>query len=145
MAKDIVRLTAEERMQLTELIATGRRAAAVLTRARRRLKAEASEGGPDWSAREIAEAVETRLSRVHRVRQAFVEEGLAAAHGSAGAQGGRRAGGSADRLDVQDAPGGACPLDAPGAGRPVRGTRGRGHDGPGGRADHAKKNDRKPW
>jgi transposase len=43
------------------------------------LKADASEGGPDWSDREIAEAVETSLSSVHRVRQAFVEEGLAAA------------------------------------------------------------------
>ena len=67
MAKYIVRLTAEERMQLTELISTGRRAASVLTRARMLLKADA-----------IAEAVETSLSSIHRVRQTFVEEGLAA-------------------------------------------------------------------
>jgi hypothetical protein len=79
MAKDIVRLTDEERTQLTELISTGRRAASVLTRARVLLKADASEGGPDWSDQEMAEAVETSLSRVHRVRQAFVEEGVAAA------------------------------------------------------------------
>jgi len=79
MAKYIIRLTAEERTQLTELISTGRRAASVLTRARVLLKADASEGGPDWSDQEIAEAVETSLSSVHRVRQAFVEEGLAAA------------------------------------------------------------------
>ena len=51
----------------------------VLTRARMLLKADASEGGPDWSDQEIAEAVETSLSSIHRVRQAFVEEGLAAA------------------------------------------------------------------
>lgn len=79
MAKYIVRLTAEERTQLTELISTGRRAASGLTRARMRRKAEASEGGQDWSDREMAEAVETSLSSVHRVRQAFVEEGVAAA------------------------------------------------------------------
>jgi transposase len=79
MAKYIVRLTAEERTQLTELISTGRRAASVLTRARILLKADASEGGPDWGDGEIAEAVETSLSSIHRVRQAFVEEGLAVA------------------------------------------------------------------
>jgi hypothetical protein len=79
MAKYIVRLTAEERTQLTELIATGRRAASVLTRARMLLKADASEGGPDWSDGEIAEAVETSLSSLHRVRQTFVEDGLAVA------------------------------------------------------------------
>jgi len=79
MAKYIVRLTAEERTQLTELISTGRRAASVLTRARMLLKADASEGGPDWGDGEIAEAVETSLSSIHRVRQAFVEEGLAVA------------------------------------------------------------------
>jgi hypothetical protein len=79
MAKYIVRLTAEERTQLTELISTGRRAAVVLTRARMLLKADASAGGPDWSDGAIAEAVETSLSSIHRVRQAFVEDGLAVA------------------------------------------------------------------
>lgn len=59
MAKYIVRLTAEERTQLTELISTGRRAASILTRARILLKADASERGPGWSDGEIAEAVET--------------------------------------------------------------------------------------
>lgn len=79
MATYIVRLTAEERTQLTEVISTGRRAASVLMRARILLKADASEGGPAWSDGAIAEAVETSLSSVHRVRQACVEEGLAAA------------------------------------------------------------------
>jgi transposase len=79
MAKYIVRLTPEERTQLTALISTGRWAASVLTRARMLLKADASEEGPDWSDREIAEAVETSLASVHRVRQVFVKEGLAAA------------------------------------------------------------------
>ena len=79
MAKDMVRLTAEARTPVTELIATGRRAASVLTRARRRLNAEAREGGPDGSDRELAAAVETSRSRVHRVRQACVADGVAAA------------------------------------------------------------------
>jgi hypothetical protein len=76
MAKYIVRLTDEERTQLTELISTGRRAASVLTRARILLKADVSEGGPAWNDGEIAEAVETSLASVHRVRQACVEDGL---------------------------------------------------------------------
>jgi transposase len=66
-------------MQLTELISTGRCAAAVLARARMLLKADASEGGPAWSDREIADALESSLSSVQRVRQAFVEAGLGAA------------------------------------------------------------------
>jgi hypothetical protein len=78
MAKYIVRLTAEERTQLTELISTGRRAASVLTRARILLKADASEMGPAWSDPKIAEAVETSLASVHRVRRICVEDGLAA-------------------------------------------------------------------
>ena len=79
MAKYGVRLTAEERAQLTELISKGRRAASLLTRARILLKADAHDQGPRWTDPEIAEAVEISLSTVHRLRQAFVEEGLAAA------------------------------------------------------------------
>ncbi len=45
MVKDIVRLTLEERTQLTKLISTGRRAAAVLTRAQILRKADANAGG----------------------------------------------------------------------------------------------------
>ena len=43
------------------------------------LKADASPQGPGWSDERIAEFVEVGLSTVHRVRQRFVEEGLAAA------------------------------------------------------------------
>ena len=77
--KYVVRLEAEERQRLLELVAKGKRAAAVLTRARVLLKADAGQDGPDWKDDDIAEAVETSLSSVHRVRQAFVEEGLEAA------------------------------------------------------------------
>ena len=79
MAKYVVRLTAEERAQLTEMISTGRRAASMLTHARMLLKADAHDEGPHWTDSQIAEGLETRVTMVHRVRQAFVEEGLAAA------------------------------------------------------------------
>lgn len=79
MATYVVRLTAEERAQLTEMISTGRRAASMLTHARILLKADADDEGSHWSDADIAEALETSVSTVHRVRQALVEEGLAAA------------------------------------------------------------------
>jgi hypothetical protein len=79
MATDVVRLTAEERAPLTEMISTGRRAASRRTRARRLLQAEAHDEGPPWTDPQIAETLETRVATVHRVRQAFGEEGRAAA------------------------------------------------------------------
>jgi hypothetical protein len=79
MAQYVVRLTAEERAQLTEMISTGRRAASMLTRARMLRKADAHDEGPPWTDPQIVEALETSVATVHRVRQAFVEEGLAAA------------------------------------------------------------------
>jgi transposase len=77
--KYVVRLEAEERQQLLDLITKGKRAASVLTRARILLKADAGPRGPGRTDEAIAEAVETSPSTVHRVRQAFVEEGLQAA------------------------------------------------------------------
>jgi len=77
--KYVVRLEAEERQQLLDLVAKGKRTASVLTRARILLKADAGAEGPDWKDDDIVEALETSLSTVHRVRQAFVEEGLEAA------------------------------------------------------------------
>jgi transposase len=74
--KFIVRLEPEERQQLVDLVGTGKRAASTLTRARILLKADAGAAGPSWEDAAIAEAVETSESTVHRVRQAFVEEGL---------------------------------------------------------------------
>lgn len=75
--KYVIRLSAEEREQLETLVSTGKRAAAVLTHARALLKADAD--GPAWPDPQIAEAVDTSLSTLHRVRQAFVEQGLTAA------------------------------------------------------------------
>jgi transposase len=77
--KYVVRLEPKERQVLLDLVTKGKRAASVLTRARVLLKADAGAAGPGCSDAVIAEAVETSLSSVHRVRQAFVEEGLEAA------------------------------------------------------------------
>jgi transposase len=77
--KYVVRLEAGERQELFELVAKGKRAASVLTRARILLKADASGEGPDWNDAAIVEALDTSLSSVHRARQAYVEEGLESA------------------------------------------------------------------
>ena len=77
-SKFLVKLTAEERAQLERLVNTGKRAASTLIHARILLKADAGDGQA-WENERIAEAVETSTATVHRVRQAFVEEGLEAA------------------------------------------------------------------
>ena len=77
IVKFVVRLSEEERLQLQHLAYQGKRAKSVVNRAWVLLKADAD--GPNWSDPEIAEAFGVGLSTVHRVRQAFVEEGLEAA------------------------------------------------------------------
>ena len=62
MKKYKVTLTAAERQQLSDLIATGRGAAAKLTHARVLLKADAADGGPAWPDARVAEAVEVSAS-----------------------------------------------------------------------------------
>jgi transposase len=75
-ARYIVRLTPDERQLLTDLATTGTRAVAVVTRARILLKADSGPDGDAWGDDAIADAFDTSLSTVHRVRQAFVEDGL---------------------------------------------------------------------
>jgi transposase len=79
MAKYMVELHEEERQQLSTLITTGRAAAAKLLHARILLKADVREGSRCWTDAEIAVALDTSESTVHRVRQAFVERGWEAA------------------------------------------------------------------
>lgn len=79
LPKYIVRLTADERAELDNLIRTGKRAASVILHARILLKADVGAGGAGWDDERIAEAVACGTSTVYRVRQAFVEEGLAVA------------------------------------------------------------------
>ena len=78
-AKHVVRLGAEDREWLQVLVRKGGVSASVLKRARVLLKADVSPQGPGWSDERIAEFAEVGLATVHRVRQRFVEEGLAAA------------------------------------------------------------------
>jgi hypothetical protein len=79
MVKYVVRLNTEEREQLLALVNTGRAAAVKLLHARILLKADAGPGSRHWTDAEIADALDTSASTVHRVRQAFVTQGLEAA------------------------------------------------------------------
>jgi transposase len=79
MKKYRVTLTAEERLQLHQLIAADKAAAKKLAHARILLKADAAPGGPAWTDERIAEAFEVNRTTVERLRQRFVEQGLAAA------------------------------------------------------------------
>jgi transposase len=71
-----VRLNSAERAGLIDLVTTGKRAASTIIRARILLKADVGPQGEAWDDEQIAEALDTSLSTIHRVRQAFVEEGL---------------------------------------------------------------------
>ena len=79
MKKYLVTLTPEERESLRGMLSRGKAAARKLAHARILLKADASDGGPNWSDQAIAEGLEVGTATVERLRQQFVEEGLAAA------------------------------------------------------------------
>jgi hypothetical protein len=76
--KYVVRLSAEERAQLDEMIRKGRRSAQLLTKARILLKADVSELGEGWSDSRIAAALDTSIATVERTRRQLVEEGFEA-------------------------------------------------------------------
>jgi transposase len=75
----IVRLSAEERKQLTELL--GRKILAAKKRKRTQvlLKADASKDGPAWIDSRIAEAFDVSVVTVEKIRKSYVLEGLDAA------------------------------------------------------------------
>ena len=77
--KYTVTLTEDERQQLHDLIASGKRSARTITRARILLKADCGPDGPGQDDDVIVDALSTSPSTVHRVRERFVTEGLAAA------------------------------------------------------------------
>ena len=79
MKKYLVRLTAEEQAQLSQMIRSGKAAARALLHARILLKADKRPETPAWSDEAIGEALEVHVTTVARVRQRFVEEGLEAA------------------------------------------------------------------
>jgi transposase len=74
-----VTLTSEEREELGRMIAHGKADARQLAHARVLLQADAAEGGPGWIDRDIAAALQLSVRTIERVRQRFVEQGLAAA------------------------------------------------------------------
>lgn len=77
--KYVVKLSSEEYASLSTQVRGGQAAAATLTHARILLKANAGAAGPAWPDTKIAEALDVGLATVHRVRQAYVEDGLDAA------------------------------------------------------------------
>jgi transposase len=79
MVKYNVRLTPEEHTQLHTLVHTGRAAAVKLLHARILRKADGGADSRHWTDTEIADALDTSVATVHRVRQIFVEHGLEAA------------------------------------------------------------------
>ena len=76
--KYVVRLSADERAQLDELIRKGKRSAQRLTKARILLKADVSELGEGWSDSRIAAALDTSIANIERTRRQLVEEGFEA-------------------------------------------------------------------
>ena len=81
MGKDdkyVVRLDAEERVELQSMVDEGRRSKSVRQRARILLKVDESPPGSAWTDERAAEFAEVSLSTAHRVRQRFVEEGFEA-------------------------------------------------------------------
>jgi transposase len=76
--KYIVELTNEERERLLKLVSSGSAPARMRNRARVLLKADAH--GPDrWTDERIAEALDTSVATVGRVRKRFRRQGLEAA------------------------------------------------------------------
>jgi Homeodomain-like domain len=76
--KYVVKLSAEEREYLDQLIRKGKGPAQRLMKARILLKADVGEGGEGWSDSRIIEAVATSASMIYRVRKQLVEEGFEA-------------------------------------------------------------------
>jgi transposase len=77
--KYVVRLTNDEREQLAAVVNKGRVAAAKRRRAQILLKADAGGEGSGMADGQVAEALDVGVATVHRVRQAYVEQGLEAA------------------------------------------------------------------
>lgn len=74
-----VTLSAEERAELKRMTLTGKAAASKLAHARILLLADETPGGPGRSDGQIIEALGVSKNTVCRVRERFVEQGLASA------------------------------------------------------------------
>ena len=74
--KYVVRLVEEERSELEALVKTGKVAARRRLRAHILLKADAGTEGSGATDVQVAEALDVGMATVHRVRKAYVEQGL---------------------------------------------------------------------
>jgi hypothetical protein len=74
--KFVVKLDADERARLSDLISKGKAAAKTILKARILLKADQGEAGEGWSDAAICKALDTNVTMVERVRAKLVEEGL---------------------------------------------------------------------
>ena len=74
--KFVVRLSADERARLGDLISKGKASAKLILKARILLKADQSEAGEAWTDERICEALDTNVSMVATVRATLVEKGL---------------------------------------------------------------------
>jgi transposase len=74
-----VTLTTEERGELERMISRGKADARKLAHARVLLQADEAEGGPARVDGDVASALDVSVRTVERVRQRFVEQGLATA------------------------------------------------------------------
>ena len=74
--KFVVKLGADERARLNDLISKGKAAAKTILKARILLKADQGEAGESWSDEAICKALDTNVAMVERVRAKLVEEGL---------------------------------------------------------------------
>ena len=74
----IVRLSDEERKQLTELLGKRILAAKKRKRAEVLLKADASKDGPAWIDSRIADAFDVSVVTIEKIRKSYVLEGLEA-------------------------------------------------------------------
>jgi transposase len=77
--KYVVRLSPEERESLRSLVNTGKVAANKRRHAQILLRADAAGESSGPTDREVSDALTVGIATVHRVRQAFVEEGCEAA------------------------------------------------------------------
>lgn len=77
--KYIVRLSPEERAELTCLVNKGKAAAYKRRHAQILLKSDISEAGHGWSDKKITEAFDVSIPTIERLRKRLVEEGLESA------------------------------------------------------------------
>ena len=77
--KYLIKLSADERQQLEQLLSSGITPARTLTHAQILLKSDSGEGGPNWSYSKIREAFDVAPLTVANVRKRYIEAGLTAA------------------------------------------------------------------